>query len=203
MPFIEYLNQVDTKLFLLINQANNNLLDSIMYYASSTSFWIPFYILLFVLIVIKYKWHGLIALLFVLIAISIADLTSVHLFKNVFQRLRPCYQPELENVINNIVGCGGKYGFVSSHAANSFAIVTIVIKLIGDRYKWLKWLMPLWGILILYSRIYLGKHYPGDVIAGALLGILIGWLVYLAFTKTLAYLLNKFNQNRTPFFHSE
>jgi undecaprenyl-diphosphatase len=204
MQFIESLNKIDTNLFLLINQANTDILDKIMYYASSTVFWIPFYILLFVLIIVKYNWRkGLIALLFVLVAVGIADLTSVHLFKNVFQRLRPCYQPELEAIINNIVGCGGIYGFVSSHAANSFAIVAIVTKLIGDKYKWLKWLMPLWGILILYSRIYLGKHYPADVIAGAILGMLIGWLVYLTFVKTIIILSKKVDKNGAPFFHSQ
>ena len=204
MQFIESLNKIDTNLFLLINQANTDFLDKIMYYASSTVFWIPLYILLFILIVAKYNWKkGLIALLFVLAAVGIADLTSVHLFKNVFQRLRPCYQPELEAIINNIVGCGGKYGFVSSHAANSFAIVAIVVKLIGDKHKWLKWLMPLWGILILYSRIYLGKHYPADVIAGAILGVLIGWLVFLAFAKTIIILSNKFDKNGASFFHSQ
>ncbi len=174
-----------------------------MYYASSTTFWIPFYILLFTLIAVKYKWYSLLALLFVIIAVALADLTSVHLFKNVFQRLRPCYNTELVDVINNIVGCGGKYGFVSSHAANSFAIVAITIKLIGDKYKWINWLMPFWGILILYSRVYLGKHYPGDVIAGAILGILIAYLTYLAFAKTLVYLSNKSDSNGTKFLHSK
>lgn len=196
MQFIESLNQIDTYLLLLINQANSSILDSVMLYASSKFFWIPFYALLFVLIVIKYNWkNGLIALLFVLIAVSIADLTSVHLFKNIFLRIRPCYQPELENLINNIVGCGGRYGFVSSHAANSFAIIAIVIKLIGDKHKWIMWLMPLWGILILYSRVYLGKHYPGDVIAGAILGFVIGYLAYLTFAKTISALLNKPDSN--------
>lgn len=200
---IESILQIDTNLFLLINQANNNILDSIMYYASSKFLWTPLYALLIALIAMKYKWKAIIAIIFVIIAVAIADLTSVHLFKNVFQRLRPCYEPALTPIINNIVGCGGKYGFVSSHAANSFAIVIMVIKLIGEKHKWLNWLMPLWGILILYSRIYLGKHYPGDVIAGALLGVIIGWLVYMAFAKTLAYLSDNSDDNSASLSHSQ
>lgn len=200
---LESITQFDTNLFLLINQANNNVLDIIMFYASSNLFWIPLYVLLFILIGIKYRWKAIIAVVFVILAVAIADLSSVHLFKNVFQRLRPCYEPALTPIINNIVGCGGKYGFVSSHAANSFAIVIMVVKLIGDKHKWLNWLMPLWGILILYSRIYLGKHYPGDVIAGAILGAIIGWLIYMAFVKTLAYLSDNSDDNSTSFSHSQ
>jgi len=192
MQILESLEAIDINLFLFVNQANNSFLDSVMLYASSKFFWIPFYILLVVLISIKYKWNALLAVSFVLLAVGLADLTSVHLFKNVFQRLRPCYNPALDDVINNIVGCGGKYGFVSSHAANSFAIVGMVVKLIGDKQKWLNWFMPLWGVLILYSRIYLGKHYPSDVIAGAALGFLIAWLVYLLFTKVMQ--LKRFNK---------
>lgn len=200
---IESILQIDTNLFLLINQANNNILDSIMYYASSKFLWTPLYALLIALIAMKYKWKAIIAIIFVIIAVAIADLTSVHLFKNVFQRLRPCYEPALAPIINNIVGCGGKYGFLSSHAANSFAIVIMVIKLIGEKHKWLNWLMPLWGILILYSRIYLGKHYPGDVIAGALLGAIIGYLVYITFVKTLAYLSDNSDDNSASLSHSQ
>ena len=200
---LEFLNKIDTDLFLLINQANTSVLDTIMYYASSKFFWIPFYLLILVLISLKYKWKAIIAVLSIIIAIAIADLSSVHLFKNIFLRLRPCYEPALADIINNIVGCGGKYGFVSSHAANSFAIIIVVIKLIGDKYKWVNWVMPLWGILILYSRVYLGKHYPGDVIVGALLGALIGWLVYQASLKILNYLSNNSDDNSTPLLHSQ
>ncbi len=185
MQILEFLEKIDVKLFLLVNQADNGFLDSVMFYASSKFFWVPFYILLVVFISLKYKWKALLAVLFVLLAVGLADLISVHLFKNVFQRLRPCYNPALEDVINNIVGCGGKYGFVSSHAANSFAIVVMVVKLVGDKQKWLNWLMPLWGILILYSRVYLGKHYPSDVIAGAIVGFLIAWLIYLLFEQVM------------------
>jgi len=185
MQILESLEKIDIGLFLLVNQADNSVLDSIMLYASSKFFWIPLYILLVVFISFKYRWKAVLAVLFVLLAVGLADLISVHLFKNVFLRLRPCYNPALEDVINNIVGCGGKYGFVSSHAANSFAIVVMIIKLLGDRQKWLNWFMPLWGILILYSRIYLGKHYPSDVIVGAALGVLVAWLMYLVFEKVM------------------
>ena len=200
---LELLKQIDTNIFLLINQANSDILDTVMYYASTTFIWIPLYLIILAQLIIKYKRIALIATLFLILSIALADLSSVHLFKNVFQRLRPCYEPGLADIINNIVGCGGKYGFVSSHAANSFVIVIMVIKLLGDKYKWLNWFMPLWGILIIYSRIYLGKHYPGDVIVGSLLGLLIGWLVFFLFSKTVKYISNNANNNWASFFHSK
>lgn len=199
---LEMLNEIDTNLFLIINQADNSFLNSVMYYVSTKFLWIPLYLLILALIIVKYKKKAIIAILFFILAVAIADFSSVHLFKNVFQRLRPCYEENLIPIINNIVGCGGKYGFISSHAVNSFAIVIMTIKLIGKDYRWLNWFMPLWGILIMYSRIYLGKHYPADVIFGALWGIVVGLLVYWVFTKTLVLLSKNSNNNSTPLPHS-
>ena len=79
----------------------------------------------------------------------------------------------------------------------------MIIKLIGDKHKWVNWLMPLWGVLILYSRIYLGKHYPADVIVGAILGMIIGWIIYLAFEKTLKFISDNSNNDGTSFLHSQ
>jgi len=190
---IEWLKQIDYNLLLLINGANNHLLDVIMIWISSIGLWVPLYILLLYLVILKYKSKAWIAIPIFILAVGLSDFISVHLFKNVFERLRPCYEPELAGLINNIVGCGGKFGFVSSHASNSFTIAFMSIFLIGDKQRWLKWLMPLWGLLIMYSRVYLGKHYPSDVIVGALLGILVSWLMYLLFK----YLLNYFSIKST------
>ncbi|PLX04277.1 MAG: phosphatase PAP2 family protein [Marinilabiliales bacterium] len=188
---IDWLKQIDYNLLFLINGANNHLLDVIMIWISSIGIWVPLYILLLYFVVIKYKSKAWIAIPVFILAIGLSDLISVHLFKNVFERLRPCYEPELEGLIKNIVGCGGKFSFVSSHASNSFTIAFMSIFLMGDRHKWLKWLMPLWGLSIMYSRVYLGKHYPSDVIAGALLGILVSWLMYMLFTYILDYFSTK------------
>ncbi len=188
---LELIKQIDQNLLLLINGANNHFLDVIMIWISSIGLWIPLYILLLYFVIIKYKSKAWIAIPFFILAVGLSDLISVHLFKNVFERLRPCYEPELAGLINNIVGCGGKFSFVSSHASNSFTIAFMSIFLIGDKQKWLKWLMPLWGLSIMYSRVYLGKHYPSDVIVGALLGILVSWLIYLLFRYALNYFSTK------------
>lgn len=188
---LEWIKQIDQNLLLLINGANNHFLDVIMIWISSIGLWIPLYILLLYFVIIKYKSKAWIAIPFFILAVGLSDLISVHLFKNVFERLRPCYEPELAGVINNIVGCGGQFSFVSSHASNSFTIAFMSIFLIGDRQTWLKWLMPIWGLSIMYSRVYLGKHYPSDVIVGALLGILLSWLMYLLFKYFLNYFSTK------------
>jgi undecaprenyl-diphosphatase len=84
-------------------------------------------------------------------------------------------------MIHLVKDCGGKFGFVSSHATNSFALVVFLSLLLKIFYKWLPPVLLFWGILIAYSRVYLGVHYPGDVLGGAVLGASIGWFVFLAY----------------------
>lgn len=148
-----------------------------MVYVSSKLFWLPLYIFLLYLIYIKFGKKTWFVLVFVVLLILIADQLSVHAFKNVFQRLRPCHTPDLLLVVHTVEKCGGQFGFVSSHAANSFALAFFISALLKSSYKWLPWVMFAWAFLILYSRVYLGVHFPGDVLAGAILGILVGWII--------------------------
>jgi undecaprenyl-diphosphatase len=103
----------------------------------------------------------------------------VLLFKDTVQRLRPCHAPDLQGLVHLVNGhCGGLYGFVSSHAANHFAIATFMTGMLQRRPRWAAAVLYIWAALIGYSRIYLGAHYPGDVIVGAMYGALIGGLAY-------------------------
>ena len=119
-------------------------------------------------------WQGLVL---ILIVVSFADFTSVHAFKNVFMRLRPSHEPAIIDQIRLLVSKGGLYGFVSSHAANFFAIAAIVSALFSER-KYLPYLLYSWASLVAYSRVYVGKHYPLDIIGGAVLGIVMAKLLW-------------------------
>lgn len=181
---LDFLNHLDTQLFLFINEYHNTFFDYFMVYVSSRFIWIPFYLFLFYLLVKEYRLKSLLILAFVFLLILTTDQLSVHAFKNVFERLRPCHNEELKLVVHTVTSCGGQYGFVSSHAANSFALAVFISALLS-KINWIPWLMYGWAILISYSRIYLGKHYPGDVFTGAILGILIGIIVIILFRKTV------------------
>ena len=125
--------------------------------------------------------------LFIILVITLADQTSVHLFKNVFQRLRPCHEPALENLVHLVNNkCGGQYGFISSHAANTFGLA--LLTLLWIKKRWFTALMITWALLVAYSRVYLGVHYPLDVMVGGIWGAGCGWLVFLLFRWTLSKL---------------
>ena len=178
---LDFLLEADNWLFLLINGWYSDFFDKVMVYVSSKLFWLPFYLLLLYLVIREYKWKSVVVLLFVAILLTLTDQISVHLFKNVFQRLRPCHDEELALIVHTVKYCGGQFGFVSSHASNSFGIIVFIGVLLKDRYSWLPWVLLIWGLLIMYSRVYLGVHYPGDVLVGALLGAVLGQFTLLGY----------------------
>lgn len=112
--------------------------------------------------------------------IFLSDKISVYFFKEVFMRLRPCHNPVIANLVHIVNNhCGGQFGFVSSHATNTFALAVFVGLLLKQKVSWLLPALVLWATIVSYSRIYLGVHYPGDVICGALLGTIIAKFVLM------------------------
>ena len=176
------LERLDQHLFLFLNSHNTLFWDQVMYIISGRVIWIPLYIAILIALGLKYKRKFYVILLLIIIAITLSDQISV-IVKNGFQRLRPCHEPSLEGLVHLVKGiCGGSYGFVSSHASNSFMVAVLSLSFI--RRRWFTFSMIFWALLIGYSRIYLGVHYPGDVICGSLIGALVGWGVFKLYQIT-------------------
>lgn len=173
---IDYLVKLDTDLFVFLNGLHSPFWDGIMLFASGKLTWLPFYLLLVYFIARRHRWKTLWWLLAIAVVILLADQLSVHLFKNVFHRLRPCHNPDFNGIIHLVGRCGGKYGFVSSHAANTFGVSVFLSLLFINRRATLGLLV--WAAFVSYSRIYLGVHYPADVLVGALLGGAVGYVIW-------------------------
>jgi undecaprenyl-diphosphatase len=132
----------------------------------------------FYLTYLKFGNKVFILLLFFGLLIFLGDRSSVELFKNVFERLRPSHNPMLNGLVHLVDGKGGQYGFVSSHATNCFAFATFSIFLLRSKFKLMLPLLLFWAVLVSYSRIYVGVHYPADLLGGAILGTVVGFFVF-------------------------
>jgi undecaprenyl-diphosphatase len=179
---MDALIQFDQNLFLIINGLHSPFFDFLMYWFSDKYIWVPLYAFLLFLMFRENRNHFWLVLLMVALLVTLTDQISVKLFKDVFMRLRPCHEPALDGMVRTLYGqCGGMYGFVSSHATNTFGVAVFTGLVLTIRYKWIIPVMLAWAGLVSYSRIYLGVHYPGDVITGALTGAMTGYLVFLLF----------------------
>jgi undecaprenyl-diphosphatase len=182
--------RLDQQLLLYLNSLNTPFWDEVMFAISGKLTWIPLYLAILIYLGVRYKRKFIVILLFIILGITVADQTSVHLFKNVFQRLRPCHEPALEGLVHLVRGeCGGLYGFVSSHATNSFYVA--LFSLLFIRKRWFTIIIVCWALIVGYSRIYLGVHYPGDVLCGSILGALIGWGIYSLYILTDSRIIKK------------
>jgi len=176
------IERFDQELFLFINSLNSPFFDQVMHAISGKLIWVPLYLAILIFLGVKYKRKFLVILIFIILAATLADQSSV-LVKNIVLRLRPCQQPSLSGMVHLVNGeCGGLYSFVSSHATNSFDVA--LLSLLFIRKRWYTISILLWASIIGYSRIYLGVHFPGDVICGSMLGAFIGWGMYQLYKIT-------------------
>ena len=189
---IEDILNLDTELFIYLNSLGFPLFDNFWIFLSSKEANVLFYSTLLFLYFfkrsLKFKFSELFYLL-ILIAfmITITDQTA-NLFKDSFQRLRPCYNEMIKDSLRLVKeSCGGKYGFFSAHASNSFTLAVFFGLLYKKKFKYLIYFSLLYASLISYSRIYLGVHFPLDILFGAAFGLIIGILTFNFYDKKLYY----------------
>ena len=190
---LDQLIEFDKKVLIYLNSFHTPWLDPIILFSTQTLAWLPLYLFLLYLIIKEYRKKSWIVLLGIVLAIVLANEITSSLMKPYFQRLRPSNEPSLQGLIHLVDGYkGGKFGFASSHAANTFGVATFFFLLFKTTKKWIGWLF-LWAVAMTYTRIYLGVHYPGDILVGGMIGVLAGitgfrfqkWLnEYLAKRKT-------------------
>lgn len=186
---MDHLLELDRDVFLFLNRLNTPWLDSVMPWITRTESWIPLYLVLLYLVIREFRKDSWAILVGIALTIVIADQVTSNLMKPFFERLRPSHDPTLEGLVHIVNGYrGGLYGFASGHAANTFGVTTFLVSVLS-RYRWMSWLF-LWAGLMTYSRIYLGVHYPGDILVGAIVGI-TGALLSLRLTR---YWLERFGR---------
>jgi undecaprenyl-diphosphatase len=180
---IDHLIEIDEQLFLFFNRMHDSSVDPVMWLFSKTEASIPIYAFLLYHIYKVYKERTWGILLAAGVLILMTDQFTSALMKPFFERLRPSHEPSLQGMVHLVNGySGGNYGFASSHAANTFGIAMFLHCLLKNEKPWITWLF-LWAAFVSYTRIYLGVHYPGDILVGALIGVLFGWLVFKSYSR--------------------
>ncbi|MGE4586550.1 MAG: phosphatase PAP2 family protein [Mangrovibacterium sp.] len=163
---------LDKSLFLSLNGQHNPFWDATMVFFTGTGIWMLFYLSIIWFILKRYRSKALVIIFLLALSILISDQMS-GLVKDTVQRLRPTHDPGISQLVHHVVTQGGTYGFFSSHASNSFATAMFTALLFRNRRYSL--LIFFWACMISYTRIYLGLHYPGDLLAGMLFGLLVGY----------------------------
>lgn len=171
---LDYLTGIDREAFLSLNGWHNPFFDNLMWVMTKMIVWIPLYLIFLYLVIRKYKWETVIILLFAAVIILISDQLSNFVKENT-HRLRPSHEPGLSVHLVNAYK-GGMYGFYSAHASNTFSIAVFLIVLLWNDYRYFFLVSVFWALLMSFSRIYLGVHYPGDILAGMLAGSIIGFI---------------------------
>jgi len=179
----------DQWLFTLINSDwTSSFLDPIMLFVRNPLHWAPLYLFIFVFVMMNFKAKGLWWAVFLLATVALTDMVGNYVFKHGFQRTRPCNDQDFAMHVRLLVDrCGAGYSFVSNHAANHFGMAVFFFitfrRVIG---KWV-WLGLVWAGLVAYSQVYVGLHYPLDVLGGALLGVVFGITTATVFNKRFGF----------------
>ncbi len=171
---LETIKSIDESLFLFLNAQHNSFFDPLMWLFSEKFYWVPLYVWFLWLLYKRYPKHFWTVLIAIALMITASD-QLCNLVKNNVMRLRPSQEPHLYSLVHVIHDYrGGMYGFYSSHASNAFALALFMITVFRGKWKYIMPISIIYAFLTAYSRIYLGVHYPGDVLTGAIIGSLLG-----------------------------
>lgn len=188
---LEKLMEWDKELLIWLNSQHTDWLDPVMYLLTKTVFWTPLYILLFYITFRTYKKNGWIVLLGFALTVLLCDQITSSFMKPFFERLRPSHDPTLAGLLHHVNNYkGGQFGFASGHAANTFGIALFFWMMLKNHYRWV-WVLFIWASLMSYTRIYLGVHFPGDILVGGLVGLTCGTITYKVTQKLLVLRKNK------------
>ncbi len=196
---IQFLDQLDKDLILALNNSYSVFWNILMSTISGKLVWIPLYLTIIVLTIIHWKKQSWIIIVALLLAILLADQIASGILKNLVQRPRPTHAPDIAHLIATVNGYrGGQYGFVSSHASNSFALATLTALIFRNQL----YTIPIffWAMIVSYSRIYLGVHYVGDILGGILVGVLVAFLIYWVMQKKTKILHKKISYESAGIF---
>lgn len=184
----------DQELFFHINQGMANpFFDWLMPVFRNPFVWAPVYMFFAAFFVYNFRPKGLYVLLFGLLTIAFSDQISSHLLKLLIARDRPCNDPNMAMYVRLLIPCGAGYSFPSSHACNHFAFSVFLITVMPLRMRWVLPVAILWAAGVSFAQVYVGVHYPMDVLGGAIIGSLIG-----TFTGSMCVKVLRLNFDRTP-----
>ena len=188
VTFLERLIIWDKSLFRSINtHCVNPVFDAIMPFMRKQQHWYPLYLALLVFVVAKFRQRAIGWILFFILTVALTDLTGTNIFKYGFERIRPCNDPDLLGTVRMLVPCPAGFGFTSNHAANHFGMACFFIFTFRHLLKGWVWLGFLWAGLIAFAQVYVGVHFPADVICGALLGVFYGTLTAWLFNRYVGF----------------
>lgn len=185
---IEQIIQLDHQLFFAINNGlSNAFFDGLMPILRNKYTWIPLYIILIVFSIYTYKLKGFYLIVFLGIAVGIADYGSASMLKPAFKRIRPCNNIQINKKVISRITCGSGLSFPSTHASDHFSIALFLITIFYNNRKYILPIALIWAAAISFAQIYVGVHFPIDIIAGTFFGALTGFLIaklYLKFFGT-------------------